>query len=123
MTCRGQERRFVTRNRYQLVEGLRIAKAEGASCLSRTIRPLGIEELPALSALCFRSKAVWGYDNDFMEACRRELSIEPCDLRSTSISRPFDFRLLQHYPLGNGHAVRRNTGQKPARDIPNLGLG
>jgi GNAT superfamily N-acetyltransferase len=29
---------------------------------------------------------VWGYDNDFMEACRRELSIEPCDLRSTSIA-------------------------------------
>jgi GNAT superfamily N-acetyltransferase len=29
---------------------------------------------------------VWGYDNDFMEACRRELSIEPCDLRSTSVA-------------------------------------
>jgi GNAT superfamily N-acetyltransferase len=86
MTCRGQERRFVTRNRHQLVEGLRIAKAKGGSCLSRTIRPPGIEELPALSALCFRSKAVWGYDNDFMEACCRELSIEPCDLRSTSIA-------------------------------------
>jgi GNAT superfamily N-acetyltransferase len=28
---------------------------------------------------------VWGYDNGFMEACRSELSIEPCDLRSTSI--------------------------------------
>jgi GNAT superfamily N-acetyltransferase len=54
--------------------------------LSRIIRPPAVEELPALSALCFRSKAVWGYDNDFMEACRRELSIEPCDLRSTSIA-------------------------------------
>jgi GNAT superfamily N-acetyltransferase len=29
---------------------------------------------------------VWGYDNDFMEACRKELTIEPCDLRSTSIA-------------------------------------
>jgi GNAT superfamily N-acetyltransferase len=29
---------------------------------------------------------VWGYDDDFMEACRRELSIEHCDLRSTSIA-------------------------------------
>ena len=45
-----------------------------------------LDELPALSALCFRSKAVWGYDNDFMEACRRELTIEPSELRSTSIA-------------------------------------
>jgi GNAT superfamily N-acetyltransferase len=29
---------------------------------------------------------VWGYDNDFMEACRRELTIEPSDLGSTSIA-------------------------------------
>lgn len=57
-----------------------------ANCLSRTIRPPAIQELPALSALCFRSKAVWGYDSDFMEACRRELSIEPCDLRYTSVA-------------------------------------
>lgn len=54
--------------------------------MSFTIRNPTVEELPALSALCFRSKAVWGYDNDFMEACRRELSIEPYDLRSTSIA-------------------------------------
>src|SRR6516164_9577572 len=58
----------------------------GGSCLSLIIRPPAVEELPALSALCFRSKAVWGYDNDFMEACRRELSIEPCDLQSTSVA-------------------------------------
>lgn len=45
-----------------------------------------VEELPALSALCFRSKAIWGYDNDFMEACRSELSIEPRELQSTSIA-------------------------------------
>jgi GNAT superfamily N-acetyltransferase len=50
------------------------------------IRPPAIEDLSALSALCFRSKAVWGYDNDFMEACRKELSIEPSDLGSTSIA-------------------------------------
>jgi len=54
--------------------------------LSLIIRPPAVEELPALSALCFRSKAVWGYDNDFMEACRKELSIEPSDLRSTPIA-------------------------------------
>lgn len=54
--------------------------------MAAIIRSPAIEELSALSALCFRSKAVWGYDNDFMEACRRELSIEPGDLQSTSIA-------------------------------------
>ena len=49
------------------------------------IRTPAIEELPELSALCFRSKAIWGYDNDFMEACRSELSIDALQLRSTSI--------------------------------------
>ncbi|OKO66983.1 GNAT family N-acetyltransferase [Bradyrhizobium sp. AS23.2] len=39
-----------------------------------------------LSALCRRSKAVWGYDNDFMKACHSELTIEPCELRSSSIA-------------------------------------
>jgi GNAT superfamily N-acetyltransferase len=57
----------------------------GASNLPCILRSPTVEELPALSALCFRSKAVWGYDNNFMEACRSELSIEPYDLRSTSI--------------------------------------
>jgi GNAT superfamily N-acetyltransferase len=50
-----------------------------------------LEELPALSALCFRSKAVWGYDKDFMEACRSELSIDPHELRSTSIAVVEDY--------------------------------
>ena len=45
-----------------------------------------VEELPTLSALCLRSKAVWGYDKDFIEACRSELTIEPCELRSSSIA-------------------------------------
>jgi len=58
----------------------------GANRLPCILRVPIIDELPALSALCFRSKAVWGYDNDFMEACRRELTIEPSDLRSTSIA-------------------------------------
>lgn len=29
---------------------------------------------------------MWGYDSDFMEACRGELSIDPSDLRYTSIA-------------------------------------
>nr|QDF38614.1 GNAT family N-acetyltransferase [Bradyrhizobium symbiodeficiens] len=55
------------------------------------LRSPALEELPALSALCFRSKAVWGYDKDFMEACRRELSIDPDEMISTSIAVAEDY--------------------------------
>jgi GNAT superfamily N-acetyltransferase len=53
--------------------------------LPLTIRPPTIDELSGLSDLCFRSKAVWGYDKEFMEACRGELSFEPRDLELTPI--------------------------------------
>jgi GNAT superfamily N-acetyltransferase len=33
-----------------------------------------------LTALAFGSKAHWGYDDAFMEACRDELTIRPVDL-------------------------------------------
>jgi GNAT superfamily N-acetyltransferase len=49
------------------------------------IRAPDIAELPALSELCMRSKAVWGYDADFMAACRGELSFHPGDLASSRI--------------------------------------
>src|SRR5581483_5636958 len=62
------------------------ANSTGPTGLPCILRMPTLDELPALSALCFRSKAVWGYDNDFMEACRRELTIEPSELRSTSIA-------------------------------------
>jgi GNAT superfamily N-acetyltransferase len=50
------------------------------------IRAPAVEELPALSELCMRSKAVWGYDAAFMEACRAELSFHPHDLASSRIA-------------------------------------
>jgi hypothetical protein len=54
--------------------------------LPLTIRAPTIDELPGLSDLCFRSKAVWGYDEKFMDACRGELSFEPRDLELTPIA-------------------------------------
>lgn len=42
-----------------------------------TIRPARSEDCAALTDLAMRSKAVWGYDADFMEACREELTIRP----------------------------------------------
>ncbi|MEA3019544.1 MAG: hypothetical protein QOI47_1068, partial [Actinomycetota bacterium] len=40
----------------------------------RAARP---DEAGALSSLAMRSKAHWGYDDAFMEACRAELTITP----------------------------------------------
>jgi GNAT superfamily N-acetyltransferase len=50
------------------------------------IRNPVVDELPSLFDLCFRSKAVWGYDEAFMEACRSELSFHPRDLQLTCVA-------------------------------------
>lgn len=39
------------------------------------LRPGREEEATALSELALRSKGYWGYDESFLEACRRELTI------------------------------------------------
>jgi hypothetical protein len=51
-----------------------------------TMRKAKPEDIEALNALCFRSKAVWGYDDGFMEACREELSLEPAEIDTTEIA-------------------------------------
>ena len=66
-----------------------------------TIRPPTVDELSGLSDLCFRSKAVWGYDEEFMEACRGELSFEPRDLALTPIAHPV--ARLRADASGDGH--------------------
>ena len=50
------------------------------------VRVPSVNELPGLSDLCFRSKAVWGYDEAFMEACRGELSFRRQDLEQTHVA-------------------------------------
>ena len=49
------------------------------------IRQPTVDELPILSDLCLRSKAVWGYDAAFMNACREELTLRPDDLITSHI--------------------------------------
>jgi GNAT superfamily N-acetyltransferase len=39
------------------------------------LRPARPAEKPALDALCFRAKAHWGYDADFMTRCRDVLRV------------------------------------------------
>jgi GNAT superfamily N-acetyltransferase len=41
------------------------------------LRPARREEAPLLSSLAWRSKAHWGYDAAFMQACAAELQVDP----------------------------------------------
>lgn len=42
-----------------------------------TVRPARPAEAGALTELVMRSKAYWGYSEEFMESCRAELTIAP----------------------------------------------
>lgn len=44
------------------------------------LRPARIDELDELTDVCMRSKAIWGYDRAFLEACRAELTMTEVDL-------------------------------------------
>ena len=50
------------------------------------IRIPSVDELPELSDLCFKSKAVWGHDEESIKARRGELSLSPQDLKLTHIA-------------------------------------
>ena len=56
------------------------------------LRDARADELPELSELCLRSKAVWGYDLAFIEACRAELTLRPDELETTVIAVAEDGR-------------------------------
>jgi GNAT superfamily N-acetyltransferase len=49
------------------------------------IRAARAEEAGALSKLCFRSKAVWGYDRAFMALARPALAVEPAAIASGDV--------------------------------------
>ena len=47
----------------------------GKTPLTFRLRTPRSDEAESLTELCLRSKAVWGYDEDFMGACRQELTL------------------------------------------------
>lgn len=51
--------------------------SESGPIVLRTPEP---SEIEALDALCFLSKAHWGYDDEYMEACRASLRVDPAAL-------------------------------------------
>ena len=53
--------------------------------MTAVLRTPRAEECPALTSLCLRSKAFWGYDDAFMAACEAELTVSPEDLTTRDI--------------------------------------
>jgi GNAT superfamily N-acetyltransferase len=49
------------------------------------LRPARPDEGPALTELCLRSNAIWGYDAAFMQACRNELAVTPAAIISSRV--------------------------------------
>jgi GNAT superfamily N-acetyltransferase len=50
-----------------------------------TLRPARADEATALSALCVRSKASWGYDTAFMQQSRSALTVSPAAIAAGSV--------------------------------------
>jgi ribosomal protein S18 acetylase RimI-like enzyme len=76
------------------------------------LRPARVEEGPALSELALRSKAVWGYDPDFVERCRDELTVT----REQILGYPTLVAERAGRPLGLG-AVRPLPGDGGEWDV------
>lgn len=74
-----------------------MARVAGVVVTIREARP---DEAAVLSNLAFRSKAAWGYDREFMEACRAELTHSPADIeRMHVIVVALGRRILGFYAL------------------------
>lgn len=55
------------------------------------VRPVKKTEAEFISSLAIRSKAFWGYDDDFLELCTKELSYSQGDV----LSENFEFYLAE----------------------------
>jgi GNAT superfamily N-acetyltransferase len=56
------------------------------------IRAARIQEAEELSELAFRSKCYWGYDQEFMESCRDDLTYTPAKIAS----RDYNFQVYEN---------------------------
>lgn len=81
------------------------------------IRPARPDEAEELSALAFRSKAHWGYDEEFLAACRGELTYSPGDLAARRATvAVLSGTIVGFYTLdGSGDLELGNLWVDPAR--------
>lgn len=76
------------------------------------LREACVDDAQKLSELALRSKAVWGYSEEFLEACRAELRVAPTDISHAdwpcivAISKnPLEQRLIGFYLLRTTSAL------------------
>jgi hypothetical protein len=84
----------------------------GVPSVAVTLRPAVPGEADALSRLALRSKGHWGYDEDFLAACRVEPTLQPeqCDGVHTVVAEHGD-ALLGFYRL---------AGEAPVAELADL---
>lgn len=65
------------------------------------LQPARAADAAALTDLALRSKGHWGYDSDFLDACRRELTLRPDDVaaRRATVAVDGTGRLVGFYTL------------------------
>ena len=80
--------------------------------MTATVRAARPAEAEAISALALRSKAHWGYDPAFLEACREDLTIDPawCD----------GVRLIVAEQAGTLLGYARVAGEPPVGELAGL---
>lgn len=68
-----------------------------------SIRQADPADCHALSDLALRSKAYWGYDSRFLEACRVELTVDPTDVERLQVAVAEEAgEIVGFYALGGG---------------------
>ncbi|GAA1952354.1 GNAT family N-acetyltransferase [Catenulispora subtropica] len=77
------------------------------------IRPARPDEAGVLTDLVLRSKAYWGYSEEFMESCRAELTVRPEDVvaKRTTVATTDDGRIV---------GVAMFTGEPPHGELDGL---
>ncbi|TKI07427.1 GNAT family N-acetyltransferase [Martelella alba] len=88
------------------------------------LRAARIDELDKLTELCLQSKAVYGYDDDFMRCCRETLTFHPADVESSSICvAECDRELLGAAQLffSEGNAILQRLFVSPAKTRHGIG--
>ena len=69
----------------RLVPGLPLTAVSGRFRPAPQIRAARLDDAPTLSALCVRSKAVWGYDAAFMALAHEALRISPAQIAAGDV--------------------------------------
>jgi GNAT superfamily N-acetyltransferase len=96
---------------YQMAASTQPDKQEHASAsgLASAIRPARFDELAPLTQLALRSKAVWGYAEQFMAACREELTLTKGDLGELFV-KEVDSQVVGLYSLQHLSATHVELG-------------